>query len=359
MQSRLTAVLASTVVWLVVLAAPAHAAFPGQNGKIAFVSTRDGNPEIYTMNTDGSGVTRLTNDPQGDCWPKWSADGKRIVFGISGSSFCGFPTDIFPAFDLYVMNKDGSNVVRLTTDGGTQTSAAKTSATWSPDGSKIAFSEPLYPDPHVTMYSVRPDGTNLAPMFTTDSFSIYDPAWSPDGSRFAISSARGRPEAALAIATVKVDGSDYSRLPAGVAFAPNWSPDGSQIVFDLNNSVSVINADGTGPQDLMPGQEGDWPAWSPDGSKIVFNRGSAPNAINTDLYTINPDGTGLTRLTNNNMSDDQPDWQPLPGPQLGDYKNAAQFCKAERDFLGDAAFAQKYGTNRNGANASGKCVSHN
>jgi hypothetical protein len=48
-----------------------------------------------------------------------------------------------------------------------------------------------------------------------------------------------------------------------------------------------------------------------------------------------------------------------PGPQRGDYKNAAQFCKAERAFLGDIAFAKKYGTNGNGANAYGKCVSQN
>jgi hypothetical protein len=48
---------------------------------------------------------------------------------------------------------------------------------------------------------------------------------------------------------------------------------------------------------------------------------------------------------------------PLPGPQRSDYKNAEQFCRADRAFLGDAAFAKKYGTNSNVANAYGKCVS--
>ena len=49
-----------------------------------------------------------------------------------------------------------------------------------------------------------------------------------------------------------------------------------------------------------------------------------------------------------------PDWQPLVGPSRADYKNAATFCKAEQEFLGDGAFRQKYG---GGANAHGKCVS--
>ena len=71
---------------------------------------------------------------------------------------------------------------------------------------------------------------------------------------------------------------------------------------------------------------------------------------------MNPDGTNLTRLTNNVAFDGTPSWQPLPGPQRSDYKNAAQFCKAVREFLGDEAFTQKYG---GGANAYGKCVSQN
>jgi hypothetical protein len=69
---------------------------------------------------------------------------------------------------------------------------------------------------------------------------------------------------------------------------------------------------------------------------------------------MNADGTSPTRLTNDPAWDFLPDWQPIPGPQRSDYKNAAQFCMAERDFLGDAAFTKKYG---GGANAYAKCVS--
>ena len=72
---------------------------------------------------------------------------------------------------------------------------------------------------------------------------------------------------------------------------------------------------------------------------------------------MNSDGTAQAPITEAVIvGSGAPDWQPSPGPQRSDYKNAAQFCKAERDFLGDAAFTQKYG---GGANAFGKCVSQN
>jgi hypothetical protein len=85
----------------------------------------------------------------------------------------------------------------------------------------------------------------------------------------------------------------------------------------------------------------------------------SPTSNESDLYTINPDRSGLVNVTNTPATNERsPDWQPIPvtppGPQPGDYKNASHFCKAQREFLGDAAFRQKHG---GGANAHGKCVS--
>ena len=78
------------------------------NGKIAFVSQRDGNDEIYTMNADGSNVQRLTSDPIGspnsDLSPTWSPDGTRIAFVSNRDG----------NYEIYVMNADGSNQQRLT-----------------------------------------------------------------------------------------------------------------------------------------------------------------------------------------------------------------------------------------------------
>src|SRR5437016_3611984 len=125
MLSRITAVLASTVLAVLVFAAPAHAAFPGKNGKIAFTSLRTGNYDIYTMNADGSDVTALTNDAAADFLPAWSADGEKIVFESNRGGTNG----------IWVMNADGSGKAQVTAFANAGFPA------WSPDGKKIAFAQ--------------------------------------------------------------------------------------------------------------------------------------------------------------------------------------------------------------------------
>jgi WD40 repeat protein len=101
---------------------------------------------------------------------------------------------------------------------------------------------------------------------------------------------------------------------------------------------------------VLRGSDSSQPDWSPDGTKIAFR--SAADG-NLEIHVMNADGTTDARLTTNPASDSDPDWQRLAGPQRSDYKNAAKFCQAERDFLGEASFREKYG---GGANAHGKCV---
>src|SRR4026208_846628 len=96
-------VLLATLLTIVV-ALPAQAGFPGSNGKIAFVSDRDGNQEIYSMNADGSGQVNLTKNPASDFDPSWSPDGTKIAF----------TSDRDNGWEIYVMNSDGSGVTRIT-----------------------------------------------------------------------------------------------------------------------------------------------------------------------------------------------------------------------------------------------------
>jgi hypothetical protein len=88
------------------------------------------------------------------------------------------------------------------------------------------------------------------------------------------------------------------------------------------------------------------PAWSPDGTKIAFV------GCCYHVFVMRSDATGVTQITNAPADEESPDWQPLPEPKRSDYKNASDYCKAVREFLGESEFTKRY-KNR------GKCVSAN
>jgi len=116
---------------------------PASADKIAFTSDRDGNPEIYVMNSDGTDQTRLTNAPGGDIRPTFSADGTRIAFT---SNRDGNP-------EVYVMNSDGTDQTNLT-----KTLGEDYGPTFSADGTKIAFTSNQDGNPEI--YVMNADGTD-------------------------------------------------------------------------------------------------------------------------------------------------------------------------------------------------------
>jgi Tol biopolymer transport system component len=279
---------------LLVLTGPATAAYPGQNGKIAFSSARDGNSEIYSMNPDAGGQTRLTNDAGVDIDPAWTADGAAIAY--TGGD------------DIWVMNADGSGKARLTSD-----EAADVNPAWSPEGTKLAFASRR--DGPGEIYVMNADGAAQTRL-TNDPASEDTPAWSPDGSTIAFTSdRRGNKD----IFVMNADGSNQRPLTSdgGADIGPNWSPDGSRIAFwsnrDGNPEIYVMDADGSGQTRLTRNLETDIdPAWSPDGKRIVF---TSNRDGNTEIYVTNVNGTGQTRLTTMVADDTTADWQPIPIPQ--------------------------------------------
>jgi TolB protein len=130
---------------------------------IAFRSQRDGDDEIYTINADGTNLSRLSNNLESDDYPSWSPDGTRILFVRSDSI-------------VFVMNRDGSNqrkVVSSTPDGRDFPSVLSPFPRWSPDGATIVF---VSLQSGGTIFSINPDGTNQQRL--TSGFDMY-PAWSP------------------------------------------------------------------------------------------------------------------------------------------------------------------------------------
>ena len=268
------------------------------------------NYEIYVMNSDGTNQIRLTRDPSTDKEPNWSHHGDKIVFA----------SDREDNDEIYVMNSDGTGQTRLTQNTGTDSSPE-----WSPDGRSIVFKsqrdefgnskkgEGYYSE----LYLMDFNGDNQTNL-TYTAGPDWQPAWAPDGQRISYTTERDEhPDRAYPtseIYVIKVDGTDDIRLtdhPANDAQSA-WSPDGNRIAFtsdrDGNFRIYVMDTDGSNQTALTDSSGSDWePDWSPDGKRIAF---TSNRDGNDEIYVMRADGTGQTRLTNHPDSDHQPNWSP-------------------------------------------------
>jgi len=245
-RSKALATVAAMALALCLLALvaiqPAEAAFPGMNGKIAFVSNRDvGAGEIYTISPTGGTATRIafTNFSKD---PAWSSDGSRIAFASTDN-------------EIFVMKADGSGRRQIT-----NTPTAKQEPAWSPDGTQIAYVANSFDVDQQTdfeIWVINADGSGRR-QITNNSIPDAQPAWSPDGSKIAFVSSR---------------------------------------TGDSNRNIYVMNSDGSGtaanltPNTTDPVYQGhdDGPSWSPDGSKIVYTNATS----DADVWTMNAaDGSG-------------------------------------------------------------------
>ncbi len=190
-----------------------HADWSPDGRRIVFASNRTGN--IHVINADGSDVTQLTHNSDGNIDPAWSPDGRRIVFASNRTG------------NIHVINADGSDVTQLTHDSRSGGPA------WSPDCRRIAFTS--YPRRGGgDIYVMNADGSDVTQL-THDSRS-GGPAWSPDGRRIAFTSGPYRdPE----IYVMNADGSDVTQLTHDSrSSSPAWSPDGRRIAFTSDRRAS-------------------------------------------------------------------------------------------------------------------------
>jgi TolB protein len=252
--------------------------FSPDGRRIAFVSQRDGNGEIYVIEADGSNPRRVTSTPEDEGKPSWSPDGRRLLFNVHAN---GRST-------VWIADVDGSHR-RALIDSAAQTAA------WFRDG-RIALGWGAFP--HVAIAVLDSVGRRPRTLAQPVGLNFW-PAWSPDGQRIAFTSI-SLADHRLTMVVTNTDGSGFRQLPDSIrAEAPAWSPDGSRLAFqwrrDNNTDVYTIGADGSRIERLTSGPETDEvPSWSPDGRRIAFQ---SDRSGKMEVWIMNADGTRPEQLT--------------------------------------------------------------
>jgi Tol biopolymer transport system component len=239
----------------------ASATFPGPDGRIAFQAfiEKTDSFELFTATPDGGDAQQLTSNPRRmSSVPDWSPDGEMIAFDSDRAG------GAFEAFQIYVMNADGSGLTQLTTGPGFHVTPG-----WSPDGSSLAISADWGDYPALQGIWIIP-------------------ASDPGG-------------------VTQVEAQRVTTLPKGLEFddEPQFSPDGSSIVFtrfksERKSAIHRVGIDGTGLERLTPWRlNASDPDWSPNGQKIAFDSGDAGGRTGGggNIYVMRADGSGRTKLT--------------------------------------------------------------
>jgi polyisoprenoid-binding protein YceI len=279
---------------------------PPDWGDIAFLGlaseSGEGPPPggIFVIHGGSAAAMQLTdNHAVGavDDEPAWSADARQIAF-------VRYPFERPP--DVWVMPADGSGPRQLTSD------AELRSPAWSPDGTSLVAVAAAEANPSLKLIDVS---TGQIRDLFDDPGAESSPAWSPDGRSIAFTLLR-KGATNEDIFTIGPDGSGLRQLTShpGYDYQPRWSPDGKRMAFVRDGAIWVMDADGGDATRVTPALRADSPTWSPDGRRLTFviagtgqmNAGEERR----DLWFVNSDGSGLSRIHLELAVVGHPAWRP-------------------------------------------------
>lgn len=256
--------------------------------KIAFYSTVDNDWEIYSINTDGSQLTRLTHSPGFDGEPTWSPDGSKIAFA----------SDRDGDSEIYIMESDGSNVLQVTDNIHEDDIPA-----WSPTTPEILYRSTRDGSPF--LYMISSDGSGNRQLSSVAAQGRIN--WSRNGREFVfVIDYEGR----QAIARMSRDGVQIGLVITKQNFPgnPTYFPDDGEILYDAHSDgiaesgdgnweLWSVTVDGTTTRRLTNNNNDEWGGqWSPDGKQLVF-AGDGRNNSGYDIFTSDVSGENLYRLT--------------------------------------------------------------
>jgi len=299
----------------------------GGYSQIAFTSTRNGDPQIFMVNSDGSNLQEITNIPGGACQPDWSPDGLYIVF----ISPCQAAQDDSPGnyknAKLYIINFDGTGLIEVPS-----IESGNFDPAWSPDGNLIAFASST--SGSVQIYSINLVDHVVTPL-TQSSPDVRmpdwsrQPAWSPD-SKQIIYSGHSRLTNALQIWVMSDLGQNQTVLINRGStywdFLPSWSPDGKTVLFNESNGPQVLGwlmlFDDTNPETAQAvhwrsGTVANHGSFSPDGLWLVYQsiNTACANCPNFIIYVVrNASGNPPIDISGEKGENFDPVWRPIAAP---------------------------------------------
>lgn len=260
---------------------------PARRGQLVFVSDREGQPQLYAANPDGTNLTRLTNHPGYDAAPAWSPDGARLAFVSNRDGI----------EEIWAMHANGAAQTQLTCSFNGFRQPA-----WSPDGTRLAFVLPT----QLCLLTLADNRLDCFAPANSPYFAPERPTWSPDGTQIAVSVGPGF--GGYEVQAVNLADRTARRILSGGDWhSPAWSPDGTRLAVSNGRVIAVVNADGTGLTPLTSARPGtDNPAWSPDGARLAFQAEANGRLA---VWVMNADGSNPYYLTSPGYDRD-PTWQP-------------------------------------------------
>ena len=248
-------------------------------------------PGFYAMSQDKSTGKKgeekvkkiLWEDGVENAYPRWSNDGTKILYQSNRTG----------NWQIYVMDKDGSNQKRITDD-----KYNNNFPDWSPNNNKIAFVSDR--EGNEDVYVMNMDGTGLMNLSKNPARDIH-PYWAPDGKKLLFNSSRDD-EDSFEIYEINVDGTGLKRLTNSkeVETCARFSPDETKIVYlkgtpGGNDDITVMDIHSKEEINLSKSESNEgWPVWTPDGDKVIF---SSRWYGNFDLFSIDSDGSNMKRIS--------------------------------------------------------------
>jgi len=269
--------------------------------KIAFISNRTGNFDVFVMECDGKNQINLSDSPENNYCPSWSPDSSRLAY-IAREDMAEY---------IFIINADGTGKNQITSGKDWK----DTRPLWSPEGSKIAFMSTRRGKNDI--YTINPDTMELVKL-TGNDLNISDFLWSPDGKYIAFI-AKNDKQSDLYI--MNSNGTMVRNITddKGTEYDFSWSHDGRKIVLTTTeyteNTANICVIDIETGQKTSITSDGIWKthlSWSGDSTKILFCSGTKDPS---DIYEIKSDGTGLLKLVGGKGNNQEPSWKPVNGEQ--------------------------------------------